>query len=132
MTHILLDTNVLIWALLEPARLPGDIAGPIRDPGNKVWFSAASIWEIAIKKALGRVRFTRDPSAVLEVALKTGFSELPVRSDAAILVASLPMHHKDPFDRLLVAQAIFEPVNLITADRLLTRYSELVRAFNPL
>jgi PIN domain nuclease of toxin-antitoxin system len=91
-----------------------------------VLFSAASLWEIAIKSALGRPDFICDPQQVLRAALDTGFVELPVQSAAAVLVAGLPPHHRDPFDRLLVAQAISEPVRLYTADAALPVYSELV------
>jgi PIN domain nuclease of toxin-antitoxin system len=132
MHRVILDTNTLIFALLEPARLPDAIAKVIKDPENSILFSAASIWEIAIKAALGRASFKRDPSSVVEVALTSGFAELHIRSDAAIIAAALPVHHKDPFDRILVAQAICEPASLLTSDRALVRYSELVYAFDPL
>lgn len=89
-------------------------------------FSAASLWEIAIKAGLGRTDFSFGPQQVLQAALETGFIELPVRSDAAILVKKLPPHHRDPFDRLLIAQAMSEPVRLHMADPLLPPYSELV------
>lgn len=132
MGRILLDTNTLIFALLEPARLPEEIANLVRDTSNNVLFSAASIWEIAIKTALGRASFKRDPTSVVTVALDSGFTELHVRSDAAIMAAGLPMHHKDPFDRLLVAQAITEHAKLLTSDGALARYSALVQPFDPL
>jgi PIN domain nuclease of toxin-antitoxin system len=124
--RLLLDTHLLLWALAEPDRLDADTRAVIEDPGNEVLFSAASLWEIAIKTALGRTDFAFDPGQILREALETGFTELPVRSAAAIRVAGLPLHHRDPFDRLLVAQAIDEPVRLLTADPLLPPYSELV------
>jgi PIN domain nuclease of toxin-antitoxin system len=89
-------------------------------------FSAASIWEIAIKSALGRSDFRVAPARIAEVALESGFVELPVRVPAALRVAALPHHHRDPFDRLLVAQAMCEPAVLYTADPQLAAYSELV------
>lgn len=89
-------------------------------------FSAASLWEIAIKAGLGRPDFACNPQQIFQAALETGFTELPVRSEAAVLVAGLPPHHRDPFDRLLIAQAIFESVRFYTADPLLPPYSELV------
>jgi PIN domain nuclease of toxin-antitoxin system len=92
-----------------------------------VLFSAASIWEIAIKAGLGRSDFAFDPAEIARAALDTGFTELPVRSDAAALVGRLPLLHRDPFDRILVAQAISEPANLYTTDRQLVLYSDLVR-----
>ncbi len=90
-------------------------------------FSAASIWEIAIKARLGRVDFAVRPERVAREARLTGFVELPVSADAAARVADLPPHHRDPFDRLLVTQAMAEPARLYTADPLLLPYSELVQ-----
>jgi PIN domain nuclease of toxin-antitoxin system len=98
----------------------------LAESGTTVLFSAASIWEIAIKARLGRVDFAVRPEVVVRTALKTGFTEMPVRSAAATLVADLPLHHRDPFDRLLVAQAMNEPAHLLTADAQLRAYSELV------
>ena len=122
----LLDTHVLLWALGEPDRLDAATAALLEDAANEVWFSAASIWEIAIKAQLGRIDFTVRPSEIMQAALQTGFTELAIRSDAAALVADLPPYHRDPFDRLLVAQAMAEPMRLLTADPLLPPYSELV------
>lgn len=124
--RLLLDTHLLLWALAEPERLDATTRAALEDPDNEVLFSAASLWEIAIKAKLGRPDFTFVPQQILQAALETGFAELPVRSAAAVLVADLPLHHRDPFDRLLVAQAISEPVRLYTADPLLPPYSELV------
>jgi PIN domain nuclease of toxin-antitoxin system len=124
--RLLLDTHVLLWALAEPARLGRAARADIEDSNNQVLFSAASIWEIAIKSALGRADFAVSPVAILAAAIESGFSELPVRSAAAVRVALLPLHHRDPFDRLLVAQAVAEPVMLYTADTTLVEYSELV------
>jgi PIN domain nuclease of toxin-antitoxin system len=124
--RLLLDTHLLLWALAEPERLDATTRAALEDPDNEVLFSAASLWEIAIKAKLGRPDFTFVPQQILQAALETGFAELPVRSTAAVLVADLPLHHRDPFDRLLVAQAISEPVRLYTADPLLPPYSELV------
>lgn len=124
--RLLLDTHLLLWALAEPGRLDAKTKLALEHPGNEVLFSAASLWEIAIKASLGRVDFNFDPQQVLQAALETGFVELPVFSAAAILVAKLPTHHRDPFDRLLIAQAMSEPVRLYTADPLLPPYSELV------
>lgn len=124
--RLLLDTHLLLWALATPQRLDAATRGALEDPGNEVLFSAASLWEIAIKAGLGRADFAFDPPQILQAALDTGFVELPVRSAAAVLVAGLPPHHRDPFDRLLVAQAMSEPVRLYTADPLLPPYSELV------
>ena len=124
--HILLDTDVLLWALIEPKRLPHLAREEIEDGRNEVLFSAASIWEIAIKSKIKKrgLRFTADQIAA--AALKTGFTELPIRSGAAARVALLPPHHRNPFDRLLIAQALEEPAHFYTADAGLKIYSDLV------
>lgn len=124
--RLLLDTHLLLWALAEPDRLAAKVRAAIEDPSNDVLFSSASIWEIAIKASLRRPDFNIDPSDVLQGALETGFEELPADGIAASRVLDLPMHHRDPFDRLLVAQAMSEPARLFTADPLLKPYSELV------
>ena len=124
--RLLLDTHILLWALIEPERLSAEVRDGLEDPANVVLFSAASVWEMSIKSALGRADFRVSPVEIVEHARATGFEELPVRSPAAVAVASLPHHHRDPFDRLLVAQAITEPARLYTADAILTAYSELV------
>ena len=125
--RILLDTHVLLWALVEPGRLHPETRIAIRSGDNEVLFSAASIWEIAIKAGLGRADFVVDPRAIVAEALDAGFVELVLHSTAAALVAELPLLHRDPFDRVLVAQAIAEPAFLYTADPRLAPYSELVR-----
>jgi PIN domain nuclease of toxin-antitoxin system len=125
--RLLLDTHVLLWALSSPDRLGKKARLEIEDARNDVMFSAASIWEIAIKWALKRLDFTITPGEILAAAIASGFDELPVRSAAAAHVAILPAHHCDPFDRLLVAQAVTEPIILYTADPQLGVYSELVR-----
>lgn len=124
--RLLLDTHVLLWALIEPTRLDRSTRAALEDPENEVLFSAASIWEIAIKSALGRADFQVPPGEIVEAALTSGFVELPVRSAAALKVAALPHLHRDPFDRLLIAQAMTEPAAFYTADEQLERYSELV------
>jgi PIN domain nuclease of toxin-antitoxin system len=125
--RILLDTHILLWAVGRSARLDGRTADMLSDPDNDVLFSAVNIWEIAIKFSLGRPDFTVDPDAILRGALDIGFVELPISSATAARVATLPLIHRDPFDRLLIAQAIAEPAILYTADRRLPAYSELVR-----
>ena len=124
--RFLLDTHVLLWALIEPSRLAQTIQTVLEDSQNEVLFSAASIWEIAIKYALGRADFQVHPDSILEAALNSGFAELPVRSAAALRVGTLPHLHRDPFDRLLIAQAMTEPAAFYTADETLRAYSELV------
>jgi PIN domain nuclease of toxin-antitoxin system len=125
--RVLLDTHVLLWALAEPRQLDRETRATIESGDNEVLFSAASIWEIAIKAELGRSDFAFDPAEIARAALDTGFTELPVRSNAAAHVGRLPLLHRDPFDRVLVAQAIVEPATLYTADQQLVPYSDLVR-----
>ena len=124
--RLLLDTNVLIWALASPSSLDAATRDTLEDANNEVFFSAASIWEIAIKAGLGRVDFTYKPADIARAARATGFLDLPVHADAAAIVETLPLHHRNPFDRLLVAQALAGPMQLLTADPLLAPYSELV------
>jgi len=125
--RVLLDTHVLLWALAEPVRLDPETRAAIESGEVEVLFSAASIWEIAIKAGLGRSGFAFDPAEIARAAIDTGFSELAVRANAAALVGRLPLLHRDPFDRVLVAQAIVESATLFTADRQLVPYSDLVR-----
>ncbi|HYZ39689.1 MAG TPA: type II toxin-antitoxin system VapC family toxin [Stellaceae bacterium] len=125
--RVLLDTHVLLWALGQPDRLDEDTRATIESTKTEVLFSAASIWEIAIKARLGRADFPVKPAEIAQAALDTGFIELAIRSSAAALVAELPLLHRDPFDRVLVAQAIVEPATLYTADQRLVPYSQLVR-----
>ena len=122
MTRILLDTHMLIWALDETSRLPKEVREAIQEPENEELFSSASIWEIAIKTRLRRADFSERPEWIAMEAIDVGFTELPI-------VADLPMHQQDPFDRIIVAQAMTEPAHLYTVDRKLAPYSELVRLF---
>ena len=124
--RLLLDTHILLWALIEPERLSAPMREILESSENEVLFSAASFWEMSIKAALGRADFRVTPQDIFAEALDAGFTELPVRAMAAMRVARLPMHHRDPFDRLLVAQAMSEPAVLYTADAQLQTYSELV------
>jgi PIN domain nuclease of toxin-antitoxin system len=121
--RLLLDTHVFLWAITASPRL----AAPTRrllEAAEEVYVSAASVWEIAIKARLGKI--DADVDAVASAIESSGFLELPVRGAHAARVAKLPDHHNDPFDRLLVAQALVEPLRLITADAGLARYSDLV------
>jgi len=125
--RVLLDTHILLWALAEPRRLDRETRATIESSDTEVLFSAASIWEIAIKSGLGRSDFAFDAEEIAQAALDTGFTEVAVRAKAAALFARLPLLHRDPFDRVLVAQAIVEPATLYTADQQLVPYSDLVR-----
>jgi PIN domain nuclease of toxin-antitoxin system len=124
--RVLLDTHVLLWFLGAPHRLDEATRAMLVDPSTDVLFSVASVWEIAIKASLGREDFGVRPAEIAGAALRVGFAELPIWSRAAALVADLPLHHRDPFDRLLIAQALSEPARLLTADAQLRPYSELV------
>ncbi len=124
--RLLLDTHILIWATIEPARLKPDVAALLTDGAQEVLFSAASIWEMAIKAALGKADFNVSVERIVVAARTMSFTELPVRTPEALAVADLPLHHRDPFDRMLVAQAMSLPARLLTADAQLQRYSELV------
>jgi PIN domain nuclease of toxin-antitoxin system len=130
--RLLLDTHVLLWALSGSKRLSGEARELIESPDNDVLFSAASIWEIAIKAQALRAEFGVDAETIIAAARETAFDELPVSPEHAAGVAALPLHHKDPFDRLLVSQAITEPARLVTADRALAAYSrDLVMLIEP-
>lgn len=121
--RLLLDTHVFLWAVTGSARLKAPVRRLISG-ADQVFVSAASIWEIAIKVRLGKLE--ADTNALAEAIEPSGFFELPVRALHAAGVAVLPPHHNDPFDRLLVAQALAEPLRLVTADEALRPYSELV------
>jgi PIN domain nuclease of toxin-antitoxin system len=122
----LLDTNILLAALLAPERLPSEVAAGLSDSSNTVYFSSASIWEVAIKRSLKREDFDFSPEDIHRLALTTGFSELMVKGEDCYPLTDLPWHHRDPFDRLLIAQAQSLPAYLLTTDGLLSQYSELV------
>jgi len=124
---VLLDTHLLLWAAGEPSRLPARTRALIRDSANELIFSAASLWEIAIKHRLGRADFRVDPRLLRRGLLDNSYGELPITSEHAIAVASLPPLHKDPFDRVLVAQAMVEGMTLLTSDSVVAQYGEPVR-----
>jgi len=127
MEKVLLDTNLLLVATIQPDALPNDIQQQLTDPTCTVFFSTASIWEIAIKRSLGRESFDFEPEDIYRLALETGFTELPVMSHHCFALTRMAWHHRDPFDRLLVVQAQSIPAYLFTADGVLEKYSELVR-----
>jgi PIN domain nuclease of toxin-antitoxin system len=121
--RLLLDTHIFCWSFYEPKRLSAK-AFQVITSAEEVFVSSASIWEIAIKVRLGKME--ADPWELFDQIEANDFYELPVLSKHALLVANLPLHHSDPFDRLLIAQAISEPLHLLTVDAQLTQYSELV------
>lgn len=124
---ILLDTHVLLWAAGQPNRLSVAARRLIGDSRNELLFSAASIWEVVIKHSLGRSDFQIDPRLLRRGLLDNGYSELPILSDHVVVVDTLPPIHKDPFDRLLVAQATVEGITLLTADTAVAKYRGPIR-----
>lgn len=122
--RLLLDTHVLVWCLSGDRKLPPATAELIRDPATDVYFSAVSIWEVAIKSALGKMR--ADANVMLKYLVDEGFKELPVMARHTVATVTLPMHHRDPFDRLLVAQSRMESLRLLTDDRIMALYGEPV------
>ncbi len=124
---LLLDTQLLLWAAGQPERLSPRARKQLNDPGNELLFSAASLWEITIKTTLGRDDFRVEPRVLRRGLLDNGYVELPITSEHAVNVDTLPPFHKDPFDRLLLAQALVEGITLLTADAQLARYRGPVR-----
>lgn len=123
---LLLDTNVLLWTLFTPGRLSETARSIIASEDNEIVFSIVSIWEIAIKCSLRREDFTARPDVVAKQARMDGFVELPLTVEDTTAMVDLPRLHADPFDRLIVAQALCGPMRLLTGDRFLLSYSELV------
>lgn len=124
---LLLDTQLLLWAAGQPERLSARAKRQLNDPNNELLFSAVSLWEVTIKSGLGRDDFRVEPRVLRRALLDNGYVELPVTSEHAVNVDALPLLHKDPFDRLLLAQALVEGITLLTADVQLARYRGPVR-----
>lgn len=124
---ILLDTQVLLWAAGMPKRLPEEARDMLSHPGNEPVFSAASLWEIAVKHGLQRKDFAVDPHLLRRALLENGYRELPITGAHAVAVTHLPMIHRDPFDRILVAQAQIERMTLLTTDATLGSYPGPIR-----
>ena len=124
---LLLDSQVLLRAAGQPARLPAAARRQLESPDNELLFSAASIWEITIKNALGREDFRVEPRVLRRGLLDNGYIELPITGEHAVNVDRLPEIHRDPFDRILLAQALTEGVVLLTMDAQLARYGSPVR-----
>lgn len=119
---VLLDTHLLLWAAGEHRKVPAAALAFIDNPAHELIFSAASIWEIAIKNSLGRNDFRVDARLLRRGLLDNGYIELPITSEHAVAIDSLPPLHKDPFDRILIAQAVVEGITLLTVDPLVARY----------
>ncbi len=124
---LLLDTQLLLWAAGQPERLSARARKLVEDPRNELLFSAVSLWEVAIKRTLGREDLRVEPRLLRRGLLDNGYVELPVTSEHAVSIDGLPPLHKDPFDRLLLAQALVEGITLLTADAQVARYPAPVR-----
>jgi PIN domain nuclease of toxin-antitoxin system len=119
---LLLDTHLLLWVAGQPDRLSQAARQFIEDKENELLFSTASLWEVVIKRGLARDDFKVDPRLLRRGLLDNGYSELPIGSEHVVAIDTLPPIHKDPFDRVLVAQALVEGITLLTTDAVVARY----------
>lgn len=120
---LLLDTHLVLWAAYQPEQLPTTARVLLDDPFNELLFSAASLWEVAIKRGLGRPDFQVDPRLLRRGLLDNNYRELAITSEHAVAVDGLAAIHKDPFDRILIAQSLVEGIPLVTADPLVAQYT---------
>ena len=123
----LLDTHVLLWAAGEPDQLSQETRALLGNPGNVLFFSAASMWEIAIKSRLGRGDLQVNARLLRRGLLDNGYEELFIKSEHAVAIHALPPIHGDPFDRILIAQATIEGIELLTADQVVASYPGPIR-----
>jgi len=126
--NLLLDTHVALWAITDSPKLPPKARELILSPKTNVWISAASVWEIAIKHGLGRGAMPVSGKDATRYFRESGYRFLAVEPEHAVAVEGLAAHHQDPFDRILVAQALAEPMRLMTHDPLVARYSDTIIA----
>lgn len=124
--NLLLDTHVALWAIIDSPKLPKKAREMIESPKSSVWISAATVWEIAIKHSMGRGDMPVSSQDALRYFRESGYRFLLIEPEHAAAVEDLPAHHADPFDRILVAQALFEPMRLITHDPVVARYSDSI------
>jgi PIN domain nuclease of toxin-antitoxin system len=124
--NLLLDTHVALWAITDSPKLPKKAREMIESSKSSVWISAATVWEIAIKHSLGRGDMPVSSQDALRYFRESGYRFLPVEPEHAAGVEELAAHHADPFDRILVAQALVEPMRLITHDPMVARYSDTI------
>ena len=124
--NLLLDTHVALWAITDSPKLPKKAREMIESPKSSVWISAATVWEIAIKHSLGRGDMPVSSQDALRYFRESGYRFLPVEPEHAAAVEDLAAHHADPFDRILVAQALTEPMRLITHDPVVASYSDTI------
>jgi PIN domain nuclease of toxin-antitoxin system len=122
----LLDTHVALWAITDSPKLSKKVREMIELPKSSIWISAATIWEIAIKRSLGRGDMPVSSQEAMRYFGESGYRFLPVEPEHAAAVEDLPAHHADPFDRILVAQALVEPMRLITHDAMVACYSDTI------
>jgi PIN domain nuclease of toxin-antitoxin system len=122
MSRFLVDTQLLLWNVYGSRKLPARVRRLFNDGRHQFHYSAASLWEISIKASRGRSDFQVDAGQVRDALEENGFLELPIAAQHAVALSDLPQIHADPFDRILVAQAIVEPMSLITSDERLARY----------
>lgn len=124
--NLLLDTHVALWAITDSPKLPPSARDLITSPDNTIRVSVASIWEIAIKHSLGRGDMPVSGSDAMHYFRESGYRILAIEAEHAIAIEGLPAHHQDPFDRIIVAQALTEPLRLVTHDPVVARYSDTV------
>ena len=124
---LLVDTHLLLWAAGQPQKLSRKARRLLEDPTSQLWFSAASLWEVAIKHGLGRADFQVEPLRLRRALVENGWKELAISSEHALATLRLPPIHKDPFDRMLIAQAHVEGVILVTSDEVVAQYPGQVR-----
>ncbi|MEW5887230.1 MAG: type II toxin-antitoxin system VapC family toxin [Pseudomonadota bacterium] len=124
--NLLLDTHIALWAITDDPKLPSLAREWISHPRNTVWVSTASLWEIAIKYSLGRGDMPVSAREALDYFQRSGYRLLPIEPEHTVALDTLPPHHQDPFDRLLVAQALTEPMRLLTHDTHVARYSDTI------
>jgi len=124
--RLLLDTHIALWAITDSPALPSEARRLILAPHNEIYVSAASIWEISIKHGLGRGDIPVSGGEAADYFAQAGYMTLDISTQHAVFVESLPLHHADPFDRMLVAQALSEPMRLLTHDKVVSLYSDTV------
>lgn len=124
--NVLLDTHVALWAITDHPNLPDSARRLIESPKSSIWISSACVWEIAIKHSLGRGDMPVSGEQALNYFRAAGYGFLSIEPEHAAAVESLPKHHADPFDRLLIAQALVEPMRLVTHDAMVARYSDTI------
>ena len=122
----LLDTQLLIWMAFAPEQLPSTLIPDLEDRQQRFLVSVVSLWEVAIKRSLNRPDFQFDAAALRQQLQREGFEELPIRAEHCLAVQHLPWHHRDPFDRLLIAQAQQEQIQLLSCDQSLSQYGASV------